>query len=249
MGRDYRISLWNYTHYSNTGSLEQAVKECSDAGYGVELWDYWKDDRDLFGPVHRERLRVLLKPVQVSFHSGGVKDLVGHMKQIETAQACGCDVIVVHADNLRVGSEQDFDFAREVVALAGEHGVTLALENGPLWMIERALENVEGLSFCLDTGHTYHEEMRPGSSPGSMRPYLDAFKTRLVHLHLQDWIPEGDHYSVGTGIIPRADWEYLLGALDEIKFSGALVIEIRPRGPLLLARDSVQFLQGARAVP
>jgi sugar phosphate isomerase/epimerase len=243
MRSDYRISLWNYTHYSNTGSLEQAVRECCDAGYGVELWDYWKDDRDLFGPVHRERLRVLLKPVQVSFHSGGVKDLEGHMKQIETASACGCDVIVVHAGNMRVGSEQDFVFAREVVALAKQHGVTLALENGPLWMIERALEKVESLSFCLDTGHTYHEEMRPGSSPGSMRQYLDAFKTRLVHLHLQDWIAEGDHYTVGTGITPREDWEYLLQTLQEVKFSGAWVFEVRPRGPLLTAANSLSFLE------
>ncbi len=129
------------------------------------------------------------------------------------------------------------------MAYAKERGVTLCLENGPLSMIERAIGNVDGLMVCIDTGHTYLDSPRPGQAPTGLRPYLDSLKDRIRHLHIQDTLPEGDHYTPGTGTIPRKDWEYLLDTMRRINFDGACVTEIRPRRPVRITLDTFAFLE------
>jgi len=236
---DYRISLWNYTHYVTQPALEEAVAEIADAGFGVELWPGWHDVPDLFDPGMRDRLRMLLKGIRSSWHSGDVTDLEGHMRQIDCAADVGSDVIVVHPGNMLVsGDNPDYGFARNVVAYARERGVILCLENGPLHVIEAAHEHVDELKFCLDTGHTYQ-----GREGFGMPAYLDVMKPRLAHLHIQDTLPEGDHYTPGVGTIPRQDWEYLLQTLDDINFRGAWVLEIRPLRPLRIAEQTVAFFR------
>jgi len=241
---DYRISLWNYGHYSNVGTLEEAVAEIAQAGFGVELWPRWHDTPDLFDRSQRQRLGALLKGVRSSWHSGGVTDFNGHQRQIDCAAHCGSDVIVVHAGNLQVGGDQpDFGLAREAVAYAKQRGITLCLENGALSVIERTIENVDGLMVCIDTGHAYLVSPRPGEAPTGLRPYLDSFKERIRHLHVQDTLPEGDHYTPGTGTMPREDWEYLLHTMRDVGFRGAWVTEIRPRRPVRTALDTFAFLE------
>ena len=238
MNLDYRISLWNYTHYARKLSLECAVDEIVSNGYGVELWPNWQDDVDLYGEVYRERLRVLLDGVRSSWHSGGVRDLEGNQRQIDTAAHVGSDTIVIHAPSLHLNQDKpDYGLARDVVAYAKEKGVTIALENGPLATLAGAIENVEDLRICLDTGHVYFTDE-------PMTKYVDTLKSRLVHLHLQDTLPNVDHYFLGSGIIPKEDWQYLLAALEEIPFSGAGVFEIRPRVPLQTAEISKNFIDG-----
>jgi len=97
---------------------------------------------------------------------------------------------------------------------------------------------------CLDTGHTYIDEPRPGVQPCGLRPYLEALKPRIAHLHLQDTLPEGDHYTPGLGTIPQEDWESLLQTLVEIEFRGAWVMEIQPLRPVPVAQQAVAYLQG-----
>jgi sugar phosphate isomerase/epimerase len=238
---DYRVSLWNYTHYVAQGTLEEAVGEIAQAGFGVELWPGWHDTPDLFDPSQRERLRALLKGMRSSWHSGGVKDFEGHKRQVDCAADVGSDVIVVHPGNMRLGDDGvDIGFARDMVAYARERGVTLCLENGDLHVIERGLE-VDDLKLCLDTGHTYQ-----GKEGFGMPAYIDVMKPRLAHLHIQDTLPEGDHYTPGVGTIPREHWEYMLRTLDEIKFHGAWVFEIRPLRPLRIAEQTVAFLGSLR---
>lgn len=232
---DYRISLWNYSHYVRRFSLERAVDEIVSNGYGVELWPNWQDDVDLFDEVYRERLKVLLQGVRSSWHTGGARDFEANQRQIDTAAYVGSDVVVVHAPTLALGEENpDYGLAREVVAYASEKGVMIALENGPLALLAAAMEQVDDLKICIDTGHVYFTD-------NPMKAYVDTLKPRLVHLHLQDTLPNTDHYFLGSGIIPREDWEYLAAALMEISFSGAAVFEIRPRVPLQTAEVSVRF--------
>lgn len=185
--------------------------------------------------------------MQVSLHAAGANTLELHRKQIDTAAHLGGEVIVIHPDNIFATGKSDIDvgLAREVVAYAGNSGVSIALENGRLADLVYAIENVEGLGICLDVGHVYFTE-------DPMAAFLDALKERIIHLHIQDILPEPesnlplagkDHYIPGTGGIPKEDWELLVATLREIDFQGTAVFEIQPRNPLQTALPGKTFLQ------
>ena len=232
---DYRMSMWNYTHYARTGSFEEVIRQIADNGYGVEIWPSFKEERDLFGEPQRDRLKKLLAKINTSMHGSSANTLEAHKDQIDTAAYIGADVIVVHPGNLKIHGEVDYDFAGEVVAYAKERGVTIALENGPLNALEKAIEKMDDLKICLDTGHVYFTN-------DPMSAYLQVLKPRLVHLHLQDTLPGTDHYTLGTGTIPKSDWQLLWDTLHGMDFKGAGVFEIRPRVPLQTVTESMEFL-------
>jgi sugar phosphate isomerase/epimerase len=163
----------------------------------------------------------------------------------------GASLVVLHPTDLASTdpAKVDAHLARDVAAYAGERGVALALENGPLPFLLQAISEVESLGICLDVGHVY-------STPDPMSGFLLALKHRITHLHLQDTLspPEAhlpwaakDHYVPGSGGIPRDDWELLAATLTEINFEGIAVFEIRPRNPwqtALLARSFFEQLLG-----
>jgi sugar phosphate isomerase/epimerase len=237
MEMHYRVSLWNYLFYHRPGSLERVVEDVRDAGYGVELFPRWFDEDNLYDPVYRERLRMLVGDMPSSLHGGGPDTMEQHQLQIETAADTESDVIVVHTSHMRLeGQEPEFTFAQNVLDLANERGVTIALETGALSILERALRNLNGLRICLDTGHVYHH-------PEPMQAFVDALRKDICHLHIEDSLGETEHYAPGTGIIPIDDWRYLLEKLDETGFNGASVLEIRPRKPLQHAEATKVFFE------
>jgi sugar phosphate isomerase/epimerase len=238
MELDYRISLWNYFHYNQPGTLERVVGSIREGGYGVEIWPMWSGEENLFDPIYRDRLKLLIRDMPSSIHSGGPDTLEHHRLQIDTAADTESDVIVVHAGHMKLGSESpDYGFAQSVLDIAHERGITLALENGPLEMLSGALENLEGLKICLDVGHVYF-------TPDPMKAFVDALKQDIRHLHIQDTLGKTDHYTPGTGTIPVEDWTYFFEGLEESGFDGAAVLEIRPREPLQHAEDTGVFLGG-----
>ncbi len=240
MGIDYRISTWDYLFYHRPGTLEGVIGEIRDAGYGVEVFPRWFDEDDLFKPIYRQRLRILVGDIPSSIHGAGPETMDHHQAQIDTAADTESDVIVVHLNHMRLaGEEPDFLFAQEVLDRAQQRGIIIALENGPLPLLQRASENLRGLRFCVDTGHVYHH-------PEPMRTVLDTLGEDICHLHIEDTLGNSDHYVPGTGTIPMDDWRYLLQKTEEIGFSGAWVLEIRPRRPLQHAEQTMTFLNQAR---
>jgi len=245
----YAVSLWNYFHYVNVPSLERVLALLRDQGYGVELWGAWQEERDLFDLVGRTRLKDALAGMEVSLHTAGANTLELHQKQIDAAAYLGAEVVVLHTDNIFTRGKSDLNvaLAREVVGYACSKGVKIALENGELSDLVDAIKNVEGLGICLDVGHVY-------LTGGRMSEHLDVLKDRIIHLHLQDVLPETeshlpltekDHFIPGTGGIPEEDWELLIATLKHIDFRGMAVFEIRPRNPwqtALLGRTFVQEL-------
>ena len=148
---NYRISLWNYFHYIHRLSMDEAVAEVRQAGYGIELWPGWFEDRDLYAPLYRDRLKALVAGMPCSMHTGGAKDLETHQVQIDCAAHIGADVIVIHpGDVTGDGGDVDPALTGDAVAYARERGVTLALENGSLWLLEEAIAAVEDLKICSD---------------------------------------------------------------------------------------------------
>jgi len=235
MKLNYRISLWNYFHYHGVGSLERVIAGIRDAGYGVEIWPTWFDEPNLFDPLYRRRLKMLIEDMPSSIHGCGPATVEHHQQQIDTAADTESDVIVVHADHMKLNAtSSDFEFAQSILDMADERGIVLALENGPLHILASAVDNLEGLGICLDTGHVYF-------TPDPLKAFLDRLKRDICHLHIQEKLGDADHYVPGTGDIPLHDWNYLLDCLEAVNFSGAAVLEIRPRDPLLIARDTKAF--------
>ena len=245
----YSVSLWNYNHYAHVPSLERVLGFLRDQDYGVELWPVWREEKDLFDLVGRQRLRQSLQGMRVSLHTAPGNTIDMHRKQIDAAADIGAKVIVVHARNLYSQDTSDIDMslARSVTSYAADNGVKLALENTfeAMSVLVNAIENVEGLGICLDVGHVYF-------TPTSMAEYLDALGDRIIHLHLQDTLGQDeshlpstgeDHFMPGTGSIPAKDWELLIATLKAVDFQGTGVFEVRPRNPLQIALRGQAFVR------
>jgi sugar phosphate isomerase/epimerase len=243
---DTAVSLWNYGHYRNLKSLPEELALLRELGYGVELWSSFPGEDDLFGERARAWLRPVLEGMRVSLHTALSNEWEAHCKQIDAAAAWGAKVVVIHPSDLCADETGAFDrvLAREVVAYGRERGVSLALENGQLRFLAEAIEQVEGLGICLDVGHVY-------LTAEPMSAFLEALKSRLMHLHLQEVVApaEGqfpmaarDHYELGTGGVPAEDWRRLLTTLQEIDFHGMGVFEIRPRPPWQTALRGTRFM-------
>lgn len=243
---DYAVSLWNYSHYRDLKSLREELVLLRELGYGIELWSTFPGQGDLYGENARMQLRPLLEGMRVSVHTALVDSWEAHCRQIDAAAAWEASVVVIHPSDLYLDGSQSLDrvLAREVVAYGRERGVAIALENGQLPFLGQAIEQVEGLGVCLDVGHVYLT-----SEP--MSAFLDTLKSRLIHLHLQEVASPDevrfataarDHYELGTGGVPPADWELLMATLYEIDFHGMGVFEIRPRPPWQTALRGRRFL-------
>ena len=249
----YAISLWNYSHYPDTGTLEQELGAIRELGYGVELWAQWNDGPSLYDESERARLKAALDGMSVTMHSAIVRRFDQHQAQIDAARDLGAGVLVVHSDEFYARDTRELDAAlcRDVVAYAVERGVCIALENGRLPFLEEALAAVEDLRICLDVGHVYLTDE-------TMQAFLAGLGGRIVHLHLQDILTPSevglpgagaDHYTPGTGGIPLEDWHLLVAHLQEVGFVGTAVFEIRPRNPYQTASLGRRFFDGLLTEP
>ena len=79
----YAISLWNYAHYAEAASLEEELGQIREAGYGVELWGWWRGERYLYGVAQRADVQAALGSMPVSLHSSIVRSLPEHRAQID----------------------------------------------------------------------------------------------------------------------------------------------------------------------
>ena len=245
------VSLWNYNHFYPVPELDEILSYLRAHGLGVELWNDWLGGENLYSPTRQRWIQRILEGMPVSLHAAiGDSGRDSLYRQVDAAAVFGARVLVIHADNLRTGSEPalDYGLGRDLVARGADRRVQIALENGQLPILERALAQVQGLKICLDTGHVYLTEH-------SMADFLAAFRDHIVHLHLQDVLssPEEellgeagiirDHYTPGTGGIPGEDWELLFETLQRQNFQGMGVFEVQPRHPLQTARLGLDYLQ------
>ncbi|HKJ26115.1 MAG TPA: sugar phosphate isomerase/epimerase [Anaerolineales bacterium] len=247
----YAVSLWNYIHYYHVPVLGELFNSLRTHGYGVELWNAWRGELDLFDTATRNKIKPYLSGMQVSVHTDiGFNSKEFHTRQIDAAVDLGAKVLVLHSDNLYIdGSKQlDLPLTQYVVEYGSAGGLSVALENGQLPFLKYALEQIEGLDMCLDVGHVYLVDE-------TMQDFMDTFKDRITHLHIQETLSfperglvgEGgiiiDHYTPGTGGIPQEDWALFLNTMDEVNFDGMAVFEVQPRNPLQTALLGKNFLE------
>jgi sugar phosphate isomerase/epimerase len=246
---DYAVSLWNYVWYSRVPSLERAVAMIRREGFGAEFHIHWQEEQNLYDEIGRERLKPLVEGMNVSLHaSGNMTNEPQRVEIVDTAARIGAKAVVVHPNALGGWKPEELDgpMIHDYVDYAGEKGVTIALENGGLAVLVAALEIEPRLGICLDVGHVYLD------AKPDLGAYLDALKSNLMHLHVQEVCKDierdapgaiPDHYTPGTGCIPREDWELLGRILREIDFEGMAVYEIHPRDPIQTARLATEFLK------
>jgi sugar phosphate isomerase/epimerase len=263
---NYYVSLWNYAHYDVSKSIEDVIEEIVAQGYGVELWPHFASldpyrptmyqDKDLFNAAYRKRLLRMLKSIRSCWHCrlygpGGSdyeNTVLDYKEQIDVAAELGSEIISIH----RLGegtSEEDYlgadpDFSREVLAYAQERHVSIAMETGAFSPVKSAMEQLADLRICLDPSyiHSYHQP--------PIQAYMQAFGSRIVYLHLYDFIaPNSHHITPGDGEIPVADWLYMLAALKAMNFQGPAAFEILPppwksrQTPLQTVEDARQFFE------
>ncbi len=268
MNLNYGISLWNFSHYNyrqyegGLPELKGVLADTKEFGYsGIELWRYWKGE-DIFQHDISKAICDWACGLKRSLHTEGAKTFEEHKVQIHGAKRCGVDVVVLHPNDIGnftgIGIGQDYRpniaLTRQVVSYASAQNITIALENGELEFLVEAIENVDDLKICLDVGHVCIEpDRKKAARPEnkSLTEYLEKLRPRIVHLHLQDVLPESerhfpdaglDHYPLGTGAIPEDDWKILLFTLKKIDFNGLAVFEIRPRNPFLLGNLGIEYL-------
>ena len=185
--------------------------------------------------------------MDISVHTADGNDFAFHKKQIDAAADYGAKVVVLHTDNLtdKKDLSLNIELGKNVASYASNCGIDIALENGNFDFLVSAVENIEGLKICLDLGHVYF-------TPEPLEEYLEAFKDRIIHLHIHDAFPQGhettthtfkEHYVPGTGEIPKDDWDLLISVLKEIDFEGMAVFEIAPRDPLQTAFIARKFME------
>jgi len=112
--------------------------------------------------------------------------------------------------------------------MAGEAGVVIAIET---------LKDFEGFDWLespqrahlgvnLDVGHMYLDGGAAYRPYGTIGRLVRSLGETLVHMHVHDCGPgRFDHIEVGTGWV---DYDDLLRSLDEIKYQGAMVLELNP---------------------
>lgn len=196
------------------------------------LPDFRTDARDLLSTTDIAlSLHAPLSDINIgAIHRGVRKASVEAIKAtISTAQFLDIDLVTMHPGHLSPTSlfAQDrarsiiIDSTEEIAHFAGDHDVTVAVENMPPFKFTimttpeelQAVFDETGLGFCLDIGHA--------NTAGNLEGFL-AMAPDMRNVHIHDNKGQGDpHLPIGDGDI---DFKRFLPRLLE-GYDGDLVIE------------------------
>ena len=168
------------------------------------------------------------------------------LEDVALTAELGAPAIAFHLGNDQPGaSDEELAAANAAalapaVALAGDLGVAVALENhchgwgdqfAHLALVAGALD-AGHVGFCCDSGHAVVAGANPVTLIAAMGPRL-----RLIHLHSNDGRRD-IHRPAGQGVV---HWQPLLAALEQVGYTGAMLLE----GGLHLPGDDVDALLAA----
>ncbi len=196
---------WGHLEAERPGALAEIKRECDAAGLAVPACHgYWGAGNDPGCADERRRRET------VAEHAGFLRRLA----------AFGVKTYTLH-----LGLEETADpwtpvrrSVEELLPVAREHGIVLALENGsePRLRLEQLVALADEfdcpeVGFCFDTGHAH-------CYSGGVEPTLELMARRIVTLHVHDnYGSFDDHNPPGGGTI---DWKKvapLLKALPELR--------------------------------
>jgi sugar phosphate isomerase/epimerase len=152
-------------------------------------------------------------------------------RALDVFAEAGASHVNVHPDPLtrpvEEAVERNVEPIGRLVERAGARGLTLMLENlGGSFArpaeLRPIFEAVAGLAFHLDVGHA-HMGRRP-EEPNRTAELLEAFGSRLAHVHVHDNRGIDDlHLPLGVGSI---DWPGVVRALKGTGYDGTVTLEV-----------------------
>ncbi len=261
---NYSASTWNHLKpLGEEARLQKAVTAARDAGLGVELWLDWTAEPSALARDNWRAVRRMLEGVQsLSAHSRLIHrfDLGILKEEIDLCAFVGADPLVLHPHSLGFdvgtwdeGWGRQVDAAHEdVVGAVVEHArsrsVRLALENGPMDLLQTVMSLAHRISahdvlgICVDTGHAnMHRDLYPEPAAA----FLDEFASSLFQFHVSDNHGEkDDHIVPGTG---NVDWAAVMTALARTRYTGPVVLELNSPDPEKAAAEAVAFLEAVEA--
>ncbi len=253
----FAVSTWNYSSYLKAGfPFSSMMEEIKAHHLGIEFWLATLESEHILEYERHYKGAFPFASCHTSQANSYSEEIL--KKEIMLCPRLGSSMLVVHPVTLGFSAhtwdyayEKPFDAAvfsrlEGYIRFAAEHGVVLALENGPIKVLEQALDFAvrqklqDSLGICIDTGHA---SMHMDKDPENVLKHLRTFRDHLVQLHIHD--NQGstdDHIIPGTG---RISWQAVMDILGDKKQSLPLVLELKIQGePMEAALKSIQFMSG-----
>jgi len=248
-------STWNYSGSLKAGyPFSLMMEEIAGQGLGIEFWLATLES----GQISEYEEHFKGKFPFVSCHTSQANSFSEEilLNEIRLCRRLGAGILVVHPVSLGFTAhtwdyayEKPFDaalFARVgmYADLAAGLGVRLALENGPIEVLEEVMNFAaredlqESLGICVDTGHA---SMHMDRDPENVLKHVRTFREQLLQLHIHDNLgAKDDHLVPGTGCVP---WPAVMDILGDKRRTLPFVFELKTPGPPLDAlEESMRFL-------
>ncbi len=256
----FSVSTWNYLNtFGVKADFKYSLAQIRPQGFGVELWLDWYADPTTFHRSNWETVKELCHGLPgLSAHTGQIHgfSLPAFIEEMDLCVFLGADTLVCHPRSfgLEVGiqdlrsnlllSKENQDLIGVILSEAAERSLRLALENGPLDLLQQVLEAMADhpcfgqLGICIDTGHA---NMHGQLFESPALEFIQSFRQHLIHLHLHDNGGAKDEHQIpGRGTI---DWPELFQRLQTLEFEEEIVFELRSDTPTEAAEQARAFVQ------
>ena len=187
--------------------------------WGIDIWSYHLP----FGPEH----------FNIAWTDSEIRNLTirRYKELIKKSSDLDCKVVVIHPSGALIPDEirgecinYATDALGDLVQVAKESGVTLAVENMPRTLCREAgemakvLHMVDGLKACFDVNHLLFDKHKD---------FIEQVGDKIVSVHLSDYdFVDEKHWIPGEGSI---DWKELIDLLKSIDYTGPFMNEVRCR--------------------
>lgn len=238
----YVVSTMVFWWREHPLSFEQECDYLRSLGFGIELWANIRGQNECrYRRRNWPRLQAATEGMLVSMRSRTDNPTLEQWEeQIQCATLLDANIVTeLRSLGIPDGAKLNgTNFAAEVVRMADANGVTLCLETGRLPAMLHLGRRFDSIRYCLDTGFANIDPEH------SFREYVDELAPRVTHLHLTDnYGKADDHEPPGLhGGIPRANWEYLLAALDQHDNGIIGSFEMCPCMPSVMIRQASEYV-------
>jgi len=256
VGVHFSVSTWNWAALLKEGlSYQSMLDEIKKSGFGIEFWLATMSKADI--QVYEERYKGSF--AHVSCHTSLANTYKDEILKSEIAlcKRLGASLMVVHPCSIGFDAHtwdahyakgfdsKKFEQIEHYIELAERHQVLLALENGPIEVLEQVMNYVESkhlgsyMGICIDTGHA---SMHMNEDAEYLFNLLRRFLSNLVQLHIHDNFGNADDHLVpGEGVI---DWTKVLDIIGQGQEDVPFVFELKgQRNPLQSAFSAKRFIE------
>ena len=254
------ISTWNYLKtLDKKANLEEHIIEIGSQGFGLELWLGWTVDKKIFQRSNWENIKKLCSGFQkISAHTSQTKSFSydALLSEMDLCTFIGADPLVCHPKSLGLSpgtwdyksgiklTGKEKELIGKILAEAHRRSLHIALENGPLDILEQVITSMENhqsfsqLGICIDTGHA---QMHSRKSRSPVTEIIASLGKHLIHLHVHDNNGlKDDHLVPGEG---TCSWQDIFDELKKVQYRGEIVFELNSPEPAKAAKKAESFIR------